>query len=510
MTHDGGTGGTSFGGGQHDPCLYAEIQISRRLSSGEDVQEVLADIPSLLVGSLGCCCAVVLEISPDLGRAGILSSAGLPGNGSHGDDASPEGVVGGLAPDASLAGYVAALQRRACAIEDLDEAPFSSPPGLRAAGVRSAVAAKVEVYGEPRYVVASLYQEPISRRNSDVAGAVDLMSQVSSRLTDALEKDELAEIAAFGDARQEFFFHLTGELDTAQRPEEVLRAGADACVSQLPGLPGGSAADLCVVDLVVDSDGNPSGAGSSRTQVRRFYASSASEISDRTRHSVETVPRLSSRAGPGKVIYSGERELVEHVGPNYLRKLARDDEDLERLEQIGALSYMAVPLRSGRETIGCVGLLSATVGRRYHPGLWRPVGEFVALSISKFYAVKALEEQSRVDPISSDAPNILGRYWPAGGVAGGVAGGAVGGADGRAAIAETRATEPPGAGPLTGRQYEVLNLIDEGVSATGIARRLHLTEGTVQNHCTGLYRSLGAHSKVEALAKARQLGLLSR
>lgn len=501
MTHDNGT---FYGCGQHDPRLYAEVQISRRLSGGEDIQDVLPDVTGLLTDSLGCSWAVVLEIFPGLGRADVIFADGFA-DGFAGDEPllndagnhAGGSEVWGTAPDASLAGYVAALQRRACAVEDIDEAPFSSPPGLRTAGVRSAVAAKVEVYGEARYVIAALYPQAISRRDPEVVGAVGLVGEISSRLSDALEKAELVGIAAFGDARQEFFLHLAGELDAAQNPDEVLRAGADACVAQLPGLPGGSAADLCVVDLVVKDDGL-SGPDSPRTQVRRFYSSAALGTSEQMRHSVETVPRLSSRAGPGKVIYSGERELVEHLCPSYLRKLARDEEDLERLEQVGAHSYMALPLRSGRETIGCVGLLSANAGRRYHPGLWRSVGEFIALSISKFYAVRDLEEQCRAVPSFSEVPDVPAHYWPAGS------------SDPRTNIWDPPPQEPPGAGSLTGRQYEVLALLDEGLSHKGMAQRLHLSKGTVQNHCSGLYRSLGANSQVEALAIARQLGLLSR
>ena len=87
-------------------------------------------------------------------------------------------------------------------------------------------------------MIAALYPEPISRRYPEVAAAVGLMGEISARFSDALEKAELANLTAFGNARQEFFLHLTGELDTAQRPEEVLRTGADACVARLPGLPG--------------------------------------------------------------------------------------------------------------------------------------------------------------------------------------------------------------------------------------------------------------------------------
>jgi len=62
---------------------------------------------------------------------------------------------------------------------------------------------------------------------------------------------------------------------------------------------------------------------------------------------------------------------------------------------------------------------------------------------------------------------------------------------------------------LTPRQLEVLELLAEGKSAKEIGQGLYLSEATVRNHVRSLLRALGAHSQLEALAKARRLGLLS-
>jgi DNA-binding NarL/FixJ family response regulator len=43
----------------------------------------------------------------------------------------------------------------------------------------------------------------------------------------------------------------------------------------------------------------------------------------------------------------------------------------------------------------------------------------------------------------------------------------------------------------------------EGCSTKTIARRMGLAIGTVKVHLAAIYRVLGAHSRVEALAKAR-------
>lgn len=55
---------------------------------------------------------------------------------------------------------------------------------------------------------------------------------------------------------------------------------------------------------------------------------------------------------------------------------------------------------------------------------------------------------------------------------------------------------------LTVRQAEVLRLMAQGRSTKDIARRLGVAVGTVKAHLSGTYRVLGAHSRVDALAKA--------
>ena len=56
---------------------------------------------------------------------------------------------------------------------------------------------------------------------------------------------------------------------------------------------------------------------------------------------------------------------------------------------------------------------------------------------------------------------------------------------------------------LTERQVEVFHLLAEGCATKTIARRMGLAVGTVKVHLAAIYRVLGAHSRVEALAKAR-------
>jgi len=60
---------------------------------------------------------------------------------------------------------------------------------------------------------------------------------------------------------------------------------------------------------------------------------------------------------------------------------------------------------------------------------------------------------------------------------------------------------------LTRRQREILYLLVEGIRARQIAARLTLSETTVRNHIRAILRELGAHSQLEAVARARALSL---
>jgi PAS domain S-box-containing protein len=58
--------------------------------------------------------------------------------------------------------------------------------------------------------------------------------------------------------------------------------------------------------------------------------------------------------------------------------------------------------------------------------------------------------------------------------------------------------------PLTPRQAEVLDLLERGRSTKQIADELHLSTETVRNHIRHLFRAIGAHSRLEAVAIANQ------
>lgn len=62
---------------------------------------------------------------------------------------------------------------------------------------------------------------------------------------------------------------------------------------------------------------------------------------------------------------------------------------------------------------------------------------------------------------------------------------------------------------LTTRQAEVLMLLAQGHGNKEIRYRLDIAERTVRAHLTELFQLLGAHSRTQAVIRARDLGLVS-
>jgi DNA-binding CsgD family transcriptional regulator len=62
--------------------------------------------------------------------------------------------------------------------------------------------------------------------------------------------------------------------------------------------------------------------------------------------------------------------------------------------------------------------------------------------------------------------------------------------------------------PLSEREVEVLTLIARGLSNKEIAGELSVTVGTVKTHTNNINRKLGSRTRTQALARAREHGLL--
>ena len=63
--------------------------------------------------------------------------------------------------------------------------------------------------------------------------------------------------------------------------------------------------------------------------------------------------------------------------------------------------------------------------------------------------------------------------------------------------------------PLSEREIEVLHLIAEGLTNSEIATKLILSLYTVKTHTRNIYGKLGVNNRIQAVTKAKTLGILS-
>jgi LuxR family maltose regulon positive regulatory protein len=62
--------------------------------------------------------------------------------------------------------------------------------------------------------------------------------------------------------------------------------------------------------------------------------------------------------------------------------------------------------------------------------------------------------------------------------------------------------------PLTERELEVLRYLNSHLSSVDIANKLYVSTNTVRTHIQHIYQKLNVHSRVDAVARADELGLI--
>jgi LuxR family maltose regulon positive regulatory protein len=62
--------------------------------------------------------------------------------------------------------------------------------------------------------------------------------------------------------------------------------------------------------------------------------------------------------------------------------------------------------------------------------------------------------------------------------------------------------------PLSDRELEVLSLLSSSLSSTEMASELSISVNTLRSHLKNIYTKLDAHSRYEAIARAKTAGLL--
>lgn len=115
-------------------------------------------------------------------------------------------------------------------------------------------------------------------------------------------------------------------------------------------------ADWCVVHVV-----EPSGAP---RQLAVAHADPA-KVAIAQEYARQFPPDLEAAVGTGRVVRTGQSELVEEITEAMLEATVRDSQQLRILTDLGLKSYIGVPLKLPGHVIGALSFITAESGRRF-------------------------------------------------------------------------------------------------------------------------------------------------
>ncbi len=129
----------------------------------------------------------------------------------------------------------------------------------------------------------------------------------------------------------------------------------DAVLDRLARLAVSRLADWCMVD-VLDDDGSTRRVAVAHRDTDRGATADVLRAHPPSRASHSVIPR---------VLETGKPEIVTDVPPGFIDRIGADEAHRAAVRAIAPVSLMALPIRSGNHTVGCIALISAHPERRY-------------------------------------------------------------------------------------------------------------------------------------------------
>ena len=438
---------------------------------GTDIPTLLRKTASRIRGVLLVEYCEILELMPEGDSFLLRSGAGWQ-----------EGYIGhavvGINLD-SQAGYTLVLGEPVMAEDVRSETRFGDTPLLEEHGVRSSVTTIIYRQGRIYGVLGAHMTQPRTF-NEEEAGYLSSVAEILGAAMErnlseedvrieALERTEQAEAA---ERRFRFLADANSVLATSSS-----YTGAISCTARLavPAL-----ADWCFVDVIGGEDGDETNIY--RLAIARGEIAEAAEGLARDLQYYYPLNPEAPHDTP-RVLRTGQSEIIVEVTDEVLQAIARNDKHLAVLRNLQPRSYMCVPLRVRRRLIGALGLVATKSGRRYEEkDLFTAEGLAYCAALTIDHMLHTASETNTVQELVQIVK------------------------DSRTVIVDAVQESVP---ELTTRQSEVLELISYGRTAKEMKSELGISETTVRGHIRSVLQALGAHSQLEAVARARESGLLS-
>jgi PAS domain S-box-containing protein len=168
--------------------------------------------------------------------------------------------------------------------------------------------------------------------------------------TDVEGEHQAIEAAEFAERRSAYLSEVSAALAGSLDVYVTLETVANLAVPQL--------ADWCFIELVEENGEIRPAAIAHRDPQKIALA----------RRVLERYPiDINAPHGTGKVVRTGEPELVPHIPDAWFESIARDPDHLRSVREVGMHSFVSVPLIVRGRTIGVFTLVSAESTKQYGP-----------------------------------------------------------------------------------------------------------------------------------------------
>ena len=188
--------------------------------------------------------------------------------------------------------------------------------------------------------------------------------------------------------------------------------------------------------------------------------------------------------------------LAEDKHEQALRLLVRLREEAEAAERVGSvieiLALQALALWAKGKKEQAVGTLTLALAQAEPEGYVRTFVDEGPAMAELLSATLEARQRGNFDAVGRVPVSYLAKLIAA-----------LAREDASAPVVDERLPEP-----LSERELEVLALIASGNSNEEIAGKLFVSVTTVKTHINNLYRKLEAHSRTQAVARARDLDLI--
>src|SRR3954452_11039480 len=175
-----------------------------------------------------------------------------------------------------------------------------------------------------------------------VRGPDGQIERSTGLLSDVTERRYREDAHAFLDAASQV---LAASLDPVQTLQEV----AQLAVPRL--------ADWCAVQLATDEPGGLEQLAVAHTDPEKVRW--AHELQERY------PPRLDPEQGVGRVLHTGQSEVIHEVSADLVAAAAQDEEHHEILRELGIAAAVIAPLTARGRTLGAMSFVAAESGKRY-------------------------------------------------------------------------------------------------------------------------------------------------